>query len=113
MCDAGFTARSSIRIWSAAVPKRAASFWLSPSIFRPLAVSTTLVSSVAMATTAADLESATKRIPSGPKASWLIDLNSALPVLKSAVQFSAWVDVAATATVAAVMASDWSSGFMV
>src|SRR5688572_20588009 len=61
-----------------------------PSIFNALASALVALSSVAIAEMAAALVSATKRIPSGPKASGPMDLNSALPCFMPAVRSAAW-----------------------
>src|SRR5262245_53088063 len=80
---------SSKSTWSALAPSRPAIFWLMASILSGLALAEALVSPVAMAVMVADLVSAMKRMPSGPKAIGPIDLNSGLPSLKSAVQLAA------------------------
>jgi hypothetical protein len=68
------------------VPVSAAIFWLIASariVPVPLAG---FVSPVAIAVIAAAFVSAMNRIPSGPKASWLIALNSGLPSCMPAVR---------------------------
>src|SRR4051794_23970254 len=68
--------------------------------------SAVLLSPVAMATMAADLLSATKRMPSGPKVSWFMDLMTGFPVLKPSVQLTAWARVPHRPSTAAMTANE-------
>src|SRR6266545_3001784 len=103
---------SSMSNCSALAPSRPAIFWLMPSILRGLAPAAALVSPVAMATMAADVVSATNRMPSGPKASGPIDLKAGLPSLKSAVKSAARASRAAIPIARSVENRRWERGFM-
>src|SRR5258708_3241888 len=77
---------SVISIWSGLVPSKEAILALTPSILMGSEGPELAVSPVAIATMAAPLVSATKRMPSGPNAMGPTDLSLAFPSFISAVQ---------------------------